>query len=92
MEPQVEIQLITMVGTLLGTVVTGVVAYFVAKLKTQVGTIEVKVDGQLTETVELKKAVAFGKGEDHQRDKQEIKEAVAAGIKQANGPSAKQGE
>jgi hypothetical protein len=92
MEPQVEMQLITTVGTLLGTVVTGIVAYFVARVYARLGRVEVKVDGQLTETAELEKAVAFGKGEDHQRDKQEIKEAAAAGIKQANGPSTKQGE
>ncbi|HUD11745.1 MAG TPA: hypothetical protein VMS08_05010, partial [Candidatus Saccharimonadia bacterium] len=48
--------------------------------------VEAKVDGQLTEVIGLRDAVAFGKGEDRQRDKQEIKAAVAAGIKQANGP------
>jgi hypothetical protein len=93
MEPQVEISMITMVGTILSTLIAGAVAYFVAKLKTQtadieerVATIQVKVDGQLTETIALKQAVAFGKGEDRQRDKQDMKDAVAAGIKQANGP------
>jgi hypothetical protein len=87
MEPQVQMQLITTIGTFLGTLATGVIGYFVAKVYARLGHVETKVDGQLTETIALKQAVAFGKGEDRQRDRQAIKDAVSAGITQANGPT-----
>ena len=85
MEPAVEIAFIGMVGSVLSAVCAAVAVYLGTVNRAKLNSVEMKVDGQLTETVELKKAVAFGKGEDKQRDKQDMKEAVAAGIKQANG-------
>jgi hypothetical protein len=85
MEPAVEIAFIGMVGSVLSAACAAVAVYLGTVNRAKLNSVETKVDGQLTETVELKKAVAFGKGEDKQRDKQDMKEAVAAGIKQANG-------
>jgi hypothetical protein len=85
MEPSVEIALIGMVGSVLSAVCAAAAVYLGTVNRAKLNSVETKVDGQLTETVELKKAVAFGKGEDKQRDKQELKEAVKAGIKEANG-------
>lgn len=87
MEPSVEISMITMCGTVLTSAMTGLVVYLVAKINAKARVIEGKVDGQLTEVIALRDAVAFGKGEERQRDKQDMKDAVAAGIIQANGPT-----
>jgi hypothetical protein len=92
MEPQVEISLITMFGTVASAALAAAAVVLVAKVNAkareivvQNERIESKVDGQISEVFALRDAVAFGKGEDKQRDRQEIKDAVAAGIKQANG-------
>jgi hypothetical protein len=85
MEPSVQIALIGMVGSVISAGFAVLAAYIGAKNRATLGVVQKQMDGQLSETVELKKAVAFGKGEDKQRDKQDMKEAVAAGIKQANG-------
>jgi DNA-binding FrmR family transcriptional regulator len=85
MEASVQIAIIGMIGSICSAVAAAVAAYFGSVNRATLHVVKKQMDGQLSETVALKEAVAFGKGEDQQRDKQDIKEAVAAGIKQANG-------
>jgi hypothetical protein len=87
MDTAVEIAFIGMIGSVLSAACGAVAVYLGSKNKDKLVEITAKVDGQLTETIALKQAVAFGKGEDKQRDKQDMKNAVAAGIKEANGTS-----
>ena len=89
---QIVLQLIQTVGTVLIALATPIGAYFIAKMyatmgavREQMGVVQKQMDGQLSETVALKQAVSFAAGEDKQRDKQELKDAVKAGIKEANG-------
>lgn len=89
MTDAVTLSLIAMIGTVVTSALSGLTFYLVAKVNAKAriiegktNAIELKVDGQLTEVIALRDAVAFGKGEDKQRDKQETKEA---GIKKANG-------
>jgi hypothetical protein len=92
LRPEVEISLITMFGTVTSSALAAAAVYIAAKVNAKAhlivlkaNAIEAKVDGQLTEVIALRDAVAFGKGEDKQRGKQDLKDAVAAGIKEANG-------
>jgi N-acetylmuramoyl-L-alanine amidase len=86
MDQAVEIAWISMCGSVLSAALAAAAVWLGTKNKNTLVEITAKVDGQLTEVIALRDAVAFGKGEDKQRDKQTIKDAVAAGIKQANGP------
>jgi hypothetical protein len=92
MDASVEIALIGMVGSVFSAAMAAIAVYLGSKNKEHLIEITAKVDGQLTETIALKQAVAFGKGEDRQRDKQDMKDAVAAGIVQANGPTVEKSE
>jgi hypothetical protein len=85
MDAGVEIALIGMCGSVVSSILAAVAVYLGARNKEQLIQVSAKVDGQLTEVVALKEAVSFAKGAEKQRDKQDIKDAVAAGIKQANG-------
>jgi hypothetical protein len=94
MDASVEIALIGMCGSMGSAALAAIAVYLGAKNRGSLEdhsialkSVEAKVDGQLTEVISLRNAVAFGKGEDKQRDKQDIKDAVVAGITQANGPT-----
>jgi hypothetical protein len=85
-----------MCGSVLSAALAAVAVYLGTKNKDlgnenkeQLIEIQARVDGQLTEVIALKRAVSFAQGEEKQRDKQDIKDAVMAGIKQANGEEAK---
>jgi len=99
MDASVEIALIGMCGSLGSAALAAIAVYLGAKNRGSLEdhskalkSVEEKVDGQLTEVIGLRNAVAFGKGEDKQRDKQDIKDAVTAGIIQANGPTTEKGK
>jgi thioredoxin reductase len=85
MDASVEIALIGMVGSVFSAAMAAIAVYLGSKNKEHLIEITAKVDGQLTETIALKRAVSFAAGEDKQREKQDMKDAVAAGIKEANG-------
>jgi hypothetical protein len=96
MEPAVEIAFIGMFGSIASAFLSAGAVYLGAKNRGSLEdhskalqSVETKVDGQLTEVISLRNAVAFSKGEDKQRDKQELTAAVAAGIKEANGTEEK---
>jgi hypothetical protein len=96
MEPQVEIAWIGMFSSIFSAGLAAIAVYLGARNRGSLEdhgkalrSVEDKVDGQLTETVALKQAVSFAQGQEKQRDKQDMKDAVAAGIKQANGPEEK---
>lgn len=99
MDAAVEIAWIGMIGSVLSALASTAAVYLGAKNRgsledhsVALKSVESKVDGQLTEVIALRNAVAFSKGEDKQRDKQDIQSAVAAGITQANGPTTKKEE
>jgi hypothetical protein len=85
MEPQVQIALIGMIGSVLSAAASAVAVYLGTVNKGKLTNVEAKVDGQLTEVLSLRDAVAYSKGQDQQRDKQELKKAVELGIKEHNG-------
>jgi hypothetical protein len=85
MDAGVEIALIGAIASTISACLATVAVVLGAKNKETLIQVTTQLDGQLTETVELKKAVAFGLGEDKQRNKQEMKDAVKAEVKQANG-------
>jgi len=86
MDAPVEIALITMIGSVTSAAFAAAAVYLGTVNKNKLNNVETKVDGQLTETVALKQAGSFSQGENKQRDKQDMKDAVSAGIKEANGP------
>ena len=99
MNAPVEIALIGCIGSILSAAFAAVAVYFgtvnsnrlqqqhelITAVDDRTKVIKAQVDGQLTEVVALKEAVSFSKGVDRERDKQETKDAVVAGIKEANG-------
>jgi hypothetical protein len=86
MDAGVEIALIGMCGSVLSSILAAVAVWLGARNKDQLIQVSAKVDGQLTETIALKEAVAFGKGEDKQRDRREMQAAVKAEVEATNGP------
>lgn len=80
-----QIALITMVGSIVSALAAAVAAIFGARNKATLHVVQKQMDGQLSETVELKRAVSFSAGENKQRERQELKKAVELGIKEHNG-------